>query len=239
MEYSLESIMAIGTGMVSRESEESAVYYISYDGYADGLDMDITRTSEQLHFMDTYDKLQSLHSSEKLRMIKKINTAYNGKTIGNTNVANSVESFCNNAMSTEGVGDKIKTILEKIKQFFKMLIDKIVSFFKFLVAKIKSLFVKKEDIVDTANNLQTVIKNTNVDSNNSEVTISEEATCEFMKTEAKTAKTKNKKIKSSSKLGKIIKKTVSKNKLIHQIQKYLKIQMMFQIMYLQWKRSLL
>ena len=88
--------------------------------------------------------------------------------------------------------------------------NNIVSFFKFLVAKIKSLFVKKEDIVDTANNLQTVIKNTNVDSNNSEVTISEEATCEFMKTEAKTAKTKNKKIKSSSKLGKIIKKTVSK-----------------------------
>ena len=31
--------------------------------------------------MDTYEKLQSLHSAEKLRMIKKINTAYNGKTI--------------------------------------------------------------------------------------------------------------------------------------------------------------
>ena len=120
MEYSLESIMAVGTGMVSRENvEEQDNTTVNYDGYADGLDMDLARTSEQLHFMDTYGKLQSLHSSEKLRMIKKINTAYNGKTIGNTNVANSVESFCNNAMSIEGVGDKIKTILEKIKQFFK------------------------------------------------------------------------------------------------------------------------
>ena len=41
MEMSLESIMAVGTGMVSRESEESAVNDISYDGYADSLDMDI------------------------------------------------------------------------------------------------------------------------------------------------------------------------------------------------------
>ena len=211
MEMSLESIMAVGTGMVSRENvEEQDNTIVNYDGYADGTEADLARTEEALHFADTYFKLQDMHSSEKLRMIKKINTAYNGKTIGNTNVANSVESFCNNAMSTEGVGDKIKTILEKIKQFFQMLMKNIVSFFKFLVAKIKSLFVKKEDIVDTANNLQTIIKNTNVDSNNSEVTISEEATCEFMKTEAKTAKTKNKKIKSSSKLGKIIKKTVSK-----------------------------
>ena len=67
MEYSLESIMAVGTGMVSRENvEEQDNTTVNYDGYADGLDMDdITRTSEQLHFMDTYDKLQSLHSAEK------------------------------------------------------------------------------------------------------------------------------------------------------------------------------
>ena len=132
MEMSFESIMAVGTGMVSRESEESAVNDISYDGYTDGLDMDITRTSEQLHFMDTYDKLQSLHSAEKLRMIKKINTAYNGKTIGNTNVANSVESFCNNAMSTEG----IKEVAAKVKAKFIEIFKKIAEFFKNLIIKV-------------------------------------------------------------------------------------------------------
>ena len=135
MEYSLESIMAVGTGMVSRENvEEQDNTTVNYDGYADGLDMDLARTSEQLHFMDTYGKLQSLHSSEKLRMIKKINTAYNGKTIGNTNVANSVESFCNNAMSIEG----IKEVAAKVKAKFIEIFKKIAEFFKNLVVKVVS-----------------------------------------------------------------------------------------------------
>ena len=145
MEYSFESIMAVGTGMVSREREESAVNNISYDGYADSLDMDITRTSEQLHFMDTYDKLQSLHSAEKLRMIKKINTAYNGKTIGNTNVANSVESFCNNAMSTEGVLTNIKEKLVEIFKRFCEFIKKCIMKFRMNLSRYYRLFTRKVD----------------------------------------------------------------------------------------------
>ena len=133
MEMSFESIMAVGTGMVSRENvEEQDNTTVNYDGYSDGLDMDITRTTEQLHFLDTYDKLQSLHSSEKLRMIKKINAAYNGKTIGNTNVANSVESFCNNAMSVEG----IKEVAAKVKAKFIEIFKKIAEFFKNLITKV-------------------------------------------------------------------------------------------------------
>ena len=119
MEMSFESIMAVGTGMVSRENvEEQDNTTVNYDGYADGTEADLARTEEALHFADTYFKLQDMHSSEKLRMIKTINTAYNGKTIGNTNVANSVESFCNNAMSTEGVGDFFKKVIEQICLFF-------------------------------------------------------------------------------------------------------------------------
>ena len=133
MEYSFESIMAVGTGMVSRENvEEQDNTTVNYDGYVDGLDMDLARTSEQLHFMDTYDKLQSLHSSEKLRMIKKIQTSY--KNIGNINVANSVESFCNNAMSTEG----IKEVAAKVKAKFIEIFKKIGEFFKNLVIKVVS-----------------------------------------------------------------------------------------------------
>ena len=135
MEMSFESIMAVGTGMVSRENvEEQDNTTVNYDGYADGTEADLARTEEALHFADTYFKLQDMHSSEKLRMIKKINTAYNGKTIGNTNVANSVESFCNNAMSTEGVREvaaKVKAkfieIFKKIAEFFKNLIIKVVA----------------------------------------------------------------------------------------------------------------
>ena len=144
MEYSLESIMAVGTGMVSRENvEEQDNTTVNYDGYADGLDMDITRTSEQLHFMDTYDKLQSLHSAEKLRMIKKINAAYNGKTIGNTNVANSVESFCNNAMSTEGVLTNIKEKLVEIFKRFCEFIKKCIMKFRMNLSKYYKLFTRK------------------------------------------------------------------------------------------------
>ena len=135
MEYSLESIMAVGTGMVSRENvEEQDNTIVNYDGYADGTEADLARTEEALHFADTYFKLQDMHSSEKLRMIKKINAAYNGKTIGNTNVANSVESFCNNAMSTEG----IKEVAAKVKAKFIEIFKKIAEFFKNLVVKVVS-----------------------------------------------------------------------------------------------------
>ena len=144
MEYSLESIMAVGTGMVSRENvEEQDNTTVNYDGYADGLDMDITRTSEQLHFMDTYDKLRSFHSSEKLRMIKKINAAYNGKTISNTNVANSVESFCNNAMSTEGVLTNIKEKLVEIFKRFCEFIKKCIMKFRMNLSRYYKLFTRK------------------------------------------------------------------------------------------------
>ena len=135
MEMSFESIMAVGTGMVSRENvEEQDNTTVNYDGYADGTEADLTRTEEALHFADTYFKLKDMHSSEKLRMIKKINTAYNGKTIGNTNVANSVESFCNNAMSTEG----IKEVAAKVKAKFIEIFKKIAEFFKNLIIKVVS-----------------------------------------------------------------------------------------------------
>lgn len=133
-EMSFESLMAVGTGLASPESKESKINGVPFDGYNDGVDMDLARTSEQLHFVDTYDKLQSLHSAEKLKMIKKISTAYNVKTIGNANVANSVESFCNNAMSTED----IKEVAAKVKAKFIEIFKKIVEFFKNLITKVMS-----------------------------------------------------------------------------------------------------
>ena len=142
MEMSFESIMAVGTGMVSRENvEEQDNTTVNYDGYVDGLDMDLARTSEQLHFMDTYYKLQSLHSSEKLRMIKKIQTSY--KNIGNINVANSVESFCNNAMSTEGVLTNIKEKLVEIFKRFCEFIKKCIMKFRMNLSRYYKLFTRK------------------------------------------------------------------------------------------------
>lgn len=133
MEMSFESIMAVGTGMSSRENAEvQDKATVNYDGYADGAEADLARTEEALNFADTYFKLQDMHSAEKLRMIKKINTAYNGKTISNANVANSVESFCNNAMSTEG----IKEVAAKVKAKFVEIFKKIAEFFKNLTTKV-------------------------------------------------------------------------------------------------------
>lgn len=141
-EMSFESLMAVGTGLASPESKESKINGVPFDGYNDGVDMDLARTSEQLHFVDTYDKLQSLHSAEKLKMIKKISTAYNVKTIGNANVANSVESFCNNAMSLEGVD--VKAVAAKIKAKFIEIFKKIAEFFKNLITKIVAVRYKGE-----------------------------------------------------------------------------------------------
>ena len=149
-EMSFESLMAVGTGLASPESKESKINGVPFDGYSDGVDMDLARTSEQLHFVDTYDKLQSLHSAEKLKMIKKISTAYNVKTIGNANVANSVESFCNNAMSTEGIKEAAATVKAKFVEIFK----KIAEFFKNLVIKIVTVKYKGK----VAENLKATLK---------------------------------------------------------------------------------
>jgi ribosomal protein S6 len=129
-EMSIESLMSIGTGLTAPKSVESKTDNIQFDGFLDGVELNLARTSEQLHFVDTYDKLQALHSAEKMRMVKKIQTAY--KNIGNTNVSNSVESYCNNAMSTEGIKEAFKAFKDKVVAFFK----KIAEFFKNLVAKI-------------------------------------------------------------------------------------------------------
>ena len=53
-ETSIESLMSVGTGLASPENKESSkLFDIPYDGYNDGLDMDLARASEQLHFIDT------------------------------------------------------------------------------------------------------------------------------------------------------------------------------------------
>ena len=129
-EMSIESLMSVGTGLTTPKSVESKTDNVQFDGFLDGVELNLARTSEQLHFVDTYDKLQALHSAEKMRMVKKIQTAY--KNIGNTNVSNSVESYCNNAMSTEGIKEAFKSFKDKVVAFFK----KIAEFFKNLVAKI-------------------------------------------------------------------------------------------------------
>ena len=137
-EMSIESLMVVGTGLVAPKSAETKTFDISYDGYSDGLDMDLTRTSEQLHFVDTYNELQALHSAEKLKMIKKIQTAY--KNIGNTNVSNSVELYCNNAMSTEGIITNIKEKLVEIFKKFCEFIKKCIMKFRMNAAKHVGLF---------------------------------------------------------------------------------------------------
>jgi hypothetical protein len=123
--------------------------------------------------------LQSKVSSEKLRMLKKINANYNGKTIGNANAANSIESYINGqiysleeaAEKTDDKpgekaekpdtkkGEKAKAfflkVWEVVKNFFINVWTAIKRFFGWITKSIKKLFSKKkqekdESVLDNA-----------------------------------------------------------------------------------------
>lgn len=160
-EYSVEDLISMGTGLMTQKKETSTSIE-GYDGYEDEIYAAVSRSEETLKFLDTFDMLQTKLSSEKLRMLKKINANYNGKTIGNVNAANSIESYVNGQIySLEEAAEKPETKPaekvekpdttkgEKVKSFFKKIITTIKEFFKnigkFFVMiwkKIKGLFTK-------------------------------------------------------------------------------------------------
>ena len=148
MDYSIEALIAEGTGLKTRDemrytsSSESA-----YDGYFDAVQAELTRSFENLEFLDTYSRVNEANDASKLRMMKRLKRVY-GTTIDDPIKASSVESFIDrnirsieedkkaedSAQKTDGATKKepgkvkaffqriieaLKTMLHNLKEFFK------------------------------------------------------------------------------------------------------------------------
>lgn len=175
MDYSIEALIAEGTGLKTRDemrytsSSESA-----YDGYFDAVQAELTRSFENLEFLDTYSRVNEANDASKLRMMKRLKRVY-GTTIDDPIKASSVESFIdrnirsieedkktddsekkadNSAQNTDGdtkktdgstkEPGKVKAFFQRIIQALKTMLKGLKDFFKGLWEKIRKIFSKKK-----------------------------------------------------------------------------------------------
>ena len=155
MDYSIEALIAEGTGLKTRDemrytsSSESA-----YDGYFDAVQAELTRSFENLEFLDTYSRVNETNDASKLRMMKRLKRVY-GSTIEDPAKASSVESFIDrNIRSIEedkkaGGGEKkpskVKEFFGKIIEALKTMLHNLKEFFKGIWKKIKEFFTRKNE----------------------------------------------------------------------------------------------
>ena len=124
-EFSVEALVAMGTGLVSNKTNKVTASIEGYDGYDDEIYAAVTRSEESLKFLDTYELMENKKTSDKVKMLKKINNIY-----GIESYTKSLED--NNSNSN---------IIEKIKNFFKILFKSIRNFFKKLWIYIKRFII--------------------------------------------------------------------------------------------------
>ena len=155
-EFSFESIFAAGMGIptdntVVAQSEER------FDGNFDTVFAEISRSEEDINFLETYGSLENYNTKAKLDMLNKINKAYGKCNRGIENYCRSLEA------ETEGTSavkeeektveapkntakktNWLKNVLTAIGKFFKTIWTSIVNFFKNMVSKIKAFFAKQK-----------------------------------------------------------------------------------------------
>ena len=156
MDYSIEALIAEGTGLKTRDemrytsSSESA-----YDGYFDAVQAELTRSFENLEFLDTYSRVNEANDAAKLRMMKRLKRVY-GSTIEDPAKASSVESFIDNNIrsleedkktdgSTKKEPGKVRAFFDRIIEALKRMLEGLKEFFKGIWKKIKEFFTRKNE----------------------------------------------------------------------------------------------
>ena len=130
MDYSIEALIAEGTGLKTRDTSINVTSAERYDGYFDAVQAELTRSFENLEFLNTLSSVDSMNTSTKLHMLKRLKRVY-GSTIEDTSKASSVESFIdsnirsieddNAAGTADGAGAKKDP--SKFKKFIGMIIE--------------------------------------------------------------------------------------------------------------------
>lgn len=158
-EFSFESIFAVGVGMpvektVEVQSEER------FDGFLDVTFAEISRSEEDIQFLETYGSMEDLNTKAKLNMLSKINKAYGKCNRGIENYCRSLEAETEGTSAVkedekpaeegktvdpkkvEKEKNWLKSVLSAIGNFFKKIWDAIVNFFKNLSVRVKTFITK-------------------------------------------------------------------------------------------------
>ena len=193
----LQTLFCRGLGYTSQNETRLSTSIEGYDGYDDEIYAAVTRSEESLKFLDTYELMENKKTSDKLKMLKKINANYNSKTIGNAVAANSIESYVQSLEEETNASKKqnfFKTVWEGIKKFFKTVWDYVKKFFTWVKNKIQALFKskkpedKKFSILDTSSPKELVqIVNQHNDESNVSKTEPKEETVDSNGTEETTS----------------------------------------------------
>ena len=155
-EFSFESIFAAGMGIptdntVVAQSEER------FDGNFDTVFAEISRSEEDINFLETYGSLENYNTKAKLDMLNKINKAYGKCNRGIENYCRSLEA---ETEGTSAVKEEEKTaeapkdttkktnwlinILGTIGRFFKKIWDTIIKTIKDWASRLKTIFAAKK-----------------------------------------------------------------------------------------------
>lgn len=165
-DMSFESLYSAGLGLSSESLSPSIQSYEGYDGYEDGIAVELQHSIEALDFLDTYSAIENNLASAKIKMCKKLSVNYGLKSGLNATAANSVESLCRKHIlsleeaepasdsKTESAPEKEeapKSNGKEKKGFFKAIFaaigkifKKIGEFFGMIVSKVKSFFSGKK-----------------------------------------------------------------------------------------------
>ena len=153
-EFSFESIFAAGMGIptdntVVAQSEER------FDGFLDATFAEISRSEEDIQFLETYGSMEDFNTKAKLNMLSKINKAYGKCNRGIENYCRSLESETEgtsavkeNEKPAEAPKDTtkkknwLKSVLTAVGNFFRNIWSAIVNFFKNLSVRVKTFITK-------------------------------------------------------------------------------------------------
>ena len=166
-EMSFESIYNAGLGLsVAKTSDESASVE-RYDGFLTGLLADVTKSEEDLNFIELYGKVEDANTAGKIKMLEKINKNYGKCHRAIENYCRSCEAEVDGTSALKENNDsasdakkaeagKKKTnvlinVLRAIGDFFVKIWNTIVKFFRTIAAKVKAMIQKRKDAKTKAN----------------------------------------------------------------------------------------
>lgn len=185
MEFSAEDFINGGMG-IKPNTSYTVKSSEGYDGFADGLSMELYRADQELQALEAFETLSDFNASQKIKMIKRIANNYVG-SIHNSVASNSIESVClaqirsledaagapaGDAKTEEPPkqnGKKegfLKTVFGAIAHFFEMIWSAITTAISKFSAWVKRLFAKKANETSNTDKTSDLTNNNGVQSDN-------------------------------------------------------------------------
>jgi len=160
-EMSFESIYNAGLGLSVAKTSDESVSVERYDGFLAGVLADVTKSEEDLKFIELYGKVEDANTAAKMKMLDKISKNYGKCHRGIENYCRSLEAEVDGTSAlkenTSEVDDSKKeemtkkktnvliNVLRAIGNVFVKIWETIVKFFRTIAAKVKNVIQKHKD----------------------------------------------------------------------------------------------